>query len=189
MGRSLFWFIVPREISHDTTKKLCMNLEFEPEKDEINELIYKQVHPEDVIDYEQSPVNYSAPYLYHDIHSKDWCPKCKMFASGLYDSELLVRHTDVQHNNQNPIWSSDWNIKGFHLGSSTTDFVRRFDNDRMYREISKSDVEDAYDRIDRLGNCFRSSDKEAKEEAMQVLDWLRTYADDETVRMLMDDNY
>ena len=44
MGRDLNWYIVPRDMDHDHAKTLCLNLDFEPEKDEIDDLIYEHLH-------------------------------------------------------------------------------------------------------------------------------------------------
>ena len=107
--------------------------------------------------------------------------------NGLYSSPLVIEKKNVSHSYSNPIWASDFNVKMLYLGDSSTDFARRFDRERMYREISAVDVEDAFETLERLGTCHRTSDKEAREETLEVLEMLNMYKDDPTVRMVMED--
>ena len=204
MGRDLSWYIIPRDIKHEDTKVLCMELEFEPESDEFGELLYDHVHgveatsdePKlkvwDIATYKnrrdkEQKLRYR--YLYDDSYQHEWCPKCLMYANGLYGCPLVIAHEHVQHSYSNPIWMSDWNVKDLYMGSSTTPFIRRFSKDRLYREIVKDDVMRAYDEIERLGECFRTSDKEAKEETLMILEFLSRYVDDPNVRMILEDEY
>lgn len=203
MGRDLCWYIIPRNIEHDTSKPVCMNLECEPEEDEVHELIYDHVNGKGAVEsvlhdlsvdgvrkynqLQKQMKDLSYDYRYRDENKDKWCSKCMMFMNGLYYCPLVIAKEHIGHSYGSPIWRSDWNIKDMYMGSSSTSFVRRFSKDKMYREISKNDIERAYDDIERLGEFFRTSDKEAKEETVMILDFLSKYMDDENVMIIFED--
>ena len=110
-----------------------------------------------------------------------------MYVDGLYDNSLVIASNNISHSYSNPIWNSDWNIKDLYLGSGTTDFVRRFSKDHMYREISKRDIQNAIVYIEQLGNAIRKSDVEAKNETQEVLEFIQQYINDDNVIIIMED--
>ena len=177
MGRSLQWYILPKNIEHDKTKQICIDLEFEPEDDdsEIKEEVYKII-------------NYKSWYdCIDNDNAKCWCPKCHMYVNGLYDSSLLIDSLDISHSYSNSIWRSDWNVREIYMGSYKTDFVRRFKKDRMYREIFKDNLLKSMDLYEELGTPIRTSDVEAKEETLHVVNFLNKYLDNENYRVIIAD--
>lgn len=210
MGRSLNWYILPKNIEHDKSKQLCLDIEYQPEKDdcEIRHKLYNIINPDAkkiddrYIDTDtfkkwieesrlrdEEEKKLERHYLYSDDKKNCWCPMCLMYINGLYDTSLVIDSFNISHSYSNPIWGSDWNVKNLYMGDSTTDFVRCFDNDQMYREISKDDVERAFKTIENTGKAIRVSDREAKEETLQVLEFLKKYMEDDNVRMIISDEY
>jgi hypothetical protein len=59
----------------------------------------------------------------------------------------------------------------------------------MYRQIESSDVQSARRTIHELGEPFRSSDKEAYEETMEILNFLDTWTQMDDVIVIMEDEY
>jgi hypothetical protein len=204
MGRSLHWYVVPKILDHDKSK-ICIDVEFEPERDdtEIEHRVYKVLNP----DSQEIEANAYPSFrewiaatqererivkqTFEECTQNDrLCPKCRFYKEGfLFESPIVVASKHVSHSYSNPIWASDWNIKNMWMGSSTTDFVRRFSSERMYREISKRDVEQTYEKIERdfLGKAIRTSDVEAKTETEDVLKFLRQYMEDDNVLMIIED--
>lgn len=104
-----------------------------------------------------------------------------------YDNPLLLAKEDVHNSYSNPIWGSKWNIKDLYLGNSDTDFARRFRDDHLIREIVEDDVDNALESIADLGEPLRRSDKEAHEETMSILNWLKVWTSKDDVIVVMAD--
>ena len=204
MGRDLSWYIIPKTLTHDASKQtlthdaskpMCMHLEFEPEKDDKSDLLYAHFYPvdddrKDEYDIHERRIRCKdLEYSCLEDRKKEWCSLCHLYMSGeLYDSKLVLDKYNVQHSNSNPIWDSDWNIKGFYMGSSTTPFLRKFDQRRhMYREINADDVVHVVRRVECLGDPVRTSDKLALEETMRVLQFLNQWVERDDVMMIMQD--
>ena len=199
MGRHIDLYIIPKDIPHDANKPMCLELECEPETYEIEELIYSKLRPEnskkrlagiDFMSHQKEMKALTERYMWgkksgHDV----WCPTCRLYAHGFYDSPLVMKNFSVSHSYRNPIVGSVWNIKDLYLGKSSTDFARRFNPDKMIREISASDVEEAFEKIERLGTPHRTTDKDAKEEALDMLEFLMAFKDDPDVRMIISDDF
>jgi hypothetical protein len=196
MGRSLTWYVVRTPQEHDKTKPICFDLEFEPEKDdiELREKLYRIVYPDrDVPQEPYCMLNYkelSKLWYTHKYDHKDmWCPKCRFYNSGLCGSDSVIAEHDVRHSYSNPIWWSEWNISKFHMGNSNTDFVRRFSKEHLYREIGQKDIEYSYRKLEELGDPIRVCDFEAKQETMRVLAFLVRYASMDDVQLIFQDEY
>lgn len=190
MGRDLYWYIIPKKIEHDATKPVCLSLEYEPDEDEIYELIYEHVNGKDdrgALRQTMKELTYN--YRYRHEHRHKWCPKCFMLVNGIHAFPLVIAHEHIGHSYSNPIWNSDWNIKDMYMGTSSTPFIRRFSKYKMYREISKQDIDRAYQDIEQLGECMRTSDREAKKETLMILDFLSKYSDDENVMIILSDEF
>lgn len=184
MGRSINFYVLPRNVEHDTSKEFCFNWEFQPDEEDVEDEICKQVLGVDEVSYRidrHTRVN----VLYNNLNSFDkeeeikqkWCPKCFMYADGFYSSELIVATENVNHSYSNPIWNSKWNIKDLYIGSSDTLFINKFRNDKLYREVSEWDVERALENIADLGEPLRNSDKEACAETMDILRFLKSWVE------------
>lgn len=203
MGRDLNWYVIPKNIEHDKTKKLCMDWEFQEDEEDVSNGIYakatgknpyREFENESIITYLKrkkeevtivSDIVYE--YLWSGTYDKDWCPKCQMFAKGLFQSSLLIADAHVGHSYSNPYWMSKWSIKDLYMGSSGTPFVNLFRSDSNYREIDSDDVESALETIESLGKPLRKSDIDACEETMEVLAFLKKWTADENVIVIMDD--
>jgi hypothetical protein len=73
------------------------------------------------------------------------------------------------------------------MGSSTTGFIRRFSKEHQYREIFENDVNIAFRIIRDMGIPIRSSDIEAKEETLKVLNFLKKYTGMNDVHIIISD--
>lgn len=43
MGRDLSWYVVPKNIEHDKTKKLCLDYEFQGDEEDVKAEVYEKV--------------------------------------------------------------------------------------------------------------------------------------------------
>jgi hypothetical protein len=195
-------------MTHDKNKKICLDYEFQEDEELLMSQVYEKITNESgVFDYktidDETDIEYFRRkkkfeelvekvvygYMHKDIHRDAWCPKCHMFVCGIYSSELIIKSKDIHHSYSNPIWSSKWNIQSLYLGSSNTNFTNLFRSDNMYRQIESSDVQYARRTINELGEPFRSSDKEAHEETMEILSFLDTWTQMDDVIVIMEDEY
>jgi hypothetical protein len=118
-----------------------------------------------------------------------WCSKCFRNINGDFFSST-IDDFGIGHSYSDRIWRSDWNVQNLHLGSETYYTRTLGEQGRIYREISKEDILDGYKKLDSLGDIgMLYYDEEAKEECIQVLDFLSKYADDNSVRMIMEEEY
>ena len=62
MGRDLSWYIIPSNIKHDHSKRLCMNYECEPEEFDVERDIYEKIKIDN---------KFSDRKNYREISSKD----------------------------------------------------------------------------------------------------------------------
>jgi len=194
MGRDLSWFVVKLPNEHDKTKPICLDLECEPEKNDIDfkYRLYQIIRGEKEIndfDMKQYKEVSQLWYTYKYKNKDQWCPKCHFYNCSLYDSDSIIDRFHIQHSYSNPIWQSKWNIRDFHLGSHNTDLIRRFSSEHLYREILHEDITGAYKKIERLGEPIRRSDVEAKEECINILAFLKKYVNRDDVNVIMQDEY
>ncbi len=209
MGRDINWYVIPSSIEHDNGKTICMKWEFQEDVDDIEEQVYSKVtgnstefHYDSskeseiegrfinqLLKHKKNVGDITHDYIYNEIHKDEWCPKCLLFARGFYNSPLLAATMNIGHSYSNPYWSSDWNIRDLHIGSSTTAFVKLFRNDNMYYEINSHDVKNAIEQVNNLGKPLRTTDKEACEETMMVLDFLALWTKNDSFRVIMQEEY
>lgn len=210
MGRALSWYIVPKNIEHNKTKNLCLDYEFQGDEEDVKAEVYEKVtgksplfdykynenethkeYYERKTDFEYNVSNVAWDYLhdYDDKHKDEWCPKCHMFANGLYGASAVLAKTSIHHSYSSPYWRSRWSIKDMYLGSSDTEFVRLFRDDYYYREITTDDVERALEEVKHLGTPKRNSDIEACEETTSVLNFLKYWTEKDDVIVIMEDEY
>ena len=214
MGRSLTFYVSKIEDNHKKTEgKYCFEVECygdHKKMTEIREELYEdeKLYPKSLGEeleefYELNPdcdlkTKYKAQReifkRYHEVidkcfKNKDlWCSKCFRNINGLFES-LVIDSMDISHPYSNNIWWSKWNVKELYLGSETY-YTKTLGHDYNYREITKEDIQEAYKKTDGLGNigmlCY---DIEAKDECLRVLDFLSKYADDNSVRMIIEEEY
>lgn len=206
MGRDLNWYVIPRNIEHDKTKELCLDYEFQGDEEDVKCELFEKVTNESALfdysrldgedrskyfkikkEFEDKISDISYHYKYDEEHKIKWCPKCHMFATGLYDTLALVDTMHIGHSYSSLYWWSKWNIKDMYIGSSNTEFTNLFRNDIMYREITHNDVVSAINEIEELGTPLRNSDIEACQETMDVLNFLAKWTKDDNYRVIMED--
>lgn len=187
MGRSLNFYIVPKNIPHDTSKQLCFSWDFQNDEHEIETDICWKLMPNVILDKATRYTLLLENVYGYDIDTSHWCPKCLMFANGLHSSSVLMASESCSHSYSNPIWNSKWNIKDLWLGSSNSPFVNLFLDEYLYREIDGNDVRIAFDTIKDLGEPLRMSDKEACEETLRVLNFLQKWTSNENVHVILED--
>jgi hypothetical protein len=68
-------------------------------------------------------------------------------------------------------------------------FHRRFDAEKMYREVRMRDVSDAYAEIESMGAYYRENDKDARDETLRVLDFCKKWLSqtERSVLVIMED--
>lgn len=205
MGKSLNWYVIPKDIIHDQSKQLCFNWEFQDDEEEIEEAVFNQVvdvkdreivkhKDESMVDYFTRKTEHQKhrsrllyKHLYDDKALPMWCPKCHLFAHGIYNSPLILAHKDVHHSYSNPMLNSKWDVGSFYLGSSLTDFARLFRDDQLVREIDTDNINRALETIKELGEPRRKSDKDACSETIEVLSFLKEWTCKDDVIVLMVD--
>jgi hypothetical protein len=149
MGRTLAWYavVVPRH--HDKTKEVCLDLEYEPEKNEIElrQRLYEIVHPEkEMTENETYSMSHYKEmcklwYSYKFEHKDKWCPKCCFYNNGIYSSGVYIDEYSVHHRYSNPIWESDWCVSQFYMGSHQTDLVRRFNRQSIFGTVDSTKID------------------------------------------------
>jgi N-acetyl-anhydromuramyl-L-alanine amidase AmpD len=107
-----------------------------------------------------------------------------VFANGLYDSKAVIASKDFSHSYSNPIWYSDWHFYNMHPGKHHSDFVNRFNSDKMYREIDISDVEDMIENLSKYGKAYRECDLEAIEETQQVIKFCERHLENPEITII-----
>lgn len=203
MGRTITFYVISNKIEHDKSK-FCFDFEFEPEQNdwEYTEKYYKMINPhiKDLVreDYPNEK-EYSKAIcnrineqnnLWNSLNYKDlWCPKCNMYKYGIWSCDFIINKMYIFHSYSNPIWESEWNIGKCYLGSSNTNFTRRFSKKDIIREITEEDIIHEYERIEKMGEPILTSDIEAKEETIRVLDFLERYSNREDVYLIVLDEY
>jgi hypothetical protein len=107
---------------------------------------------------------------YRTVHNDDWCPWCEAFCSeGLFESKIVKARMDVNHSYSSSIWRSDWHFYNMFPGKSHSDIVNRFSNERMYREITESEVGSVKMSLERLGKAYCTADCEALHETERFI--------------------
>ena len=193
MGRDLAFYVVNTNISHDKTCKICMNYEFELSYDELQQGLYEFLNPgksewNDIEKYkeiqkniklvlDQNPLLIYNKSNYKYEYNTDWCPRCHMFANGLYNTKALIKSINFHHSYSNNIWLSDWHFYNMHPGKNHSDFCNRFDSKKMYREISHDDIKSIKYNIDTCGKPYRTIDIEALNETKGVLAFCEKWLD------------
>jgi hypothetical protein len=213
MGRTVTFYVLKIDDKHEKTNdKYCFDVECYGDREKINEIEEeldqdKKLFPKGLCEQledlrlnpEYDPKNNKAgieilkknkKLMSEYFKNKDlWCSKCFRNINGYHFDSITVDCFDIGHSYSNRIWWSNWNIKDFYLGSETY-YTRTLRNDYIYREITKKDIQDAYEKLDRLGDKdMLYFDIEAKEESIRVLEFLSKYADDNNVRMIIEDEY
>ena len=217
MGRALTFYVSKIEDKHEkTNSKYCFDVECYGDEDKMYEIreelyndkklflrsldeeldYYKIQNP----DYDPKINNNPRRGIYKRYqevidecfkNKELWCYKCFRNINKEYlgSGKLTIDSFYISHSYRNNIWWSNWNIKNLYLGSETY-YTRTLGHDYSYREITKEDIQEAYKKLDRLGDIgMLYYDIEAKEECIQVLDFLSKYADDNSVRMIIEEEY
>ena len=132
MGRSLYFFVIQKHMSHDKSKPVCLNLECELDEYDIKEMLYSYEYGSEtnanILQQEINTPNNTTledrkqiherkqhimqKYLFgSDEHQEEiWCPKCKVFTQELYGSTFILDMRNVSHSYSNSIWESQFKI-------------------------------------------------------------------------------
>jgi hypothetical protein len=188
MGRDLSFHLVNPNIQHDTSRKICLNYEFQPTCDELKEQLHTFLYPNhDESEYSSLKKaqdnclveNKLNVYEKNNIKpNADWCQRCHMFADGLHCSTANLTSISFQNSYSNPIWSSDWHFYNMHPGSSHSDFCNRFSQDKMYRQISRECIDNINFFLNDYGKAYRTDDLDALNETQRVIDFCERFIDE-----------
>lgn len=195
MGHDLYWYIIPKDLKHEKTL-VCIDLDHEP--DELGEdtcfcRLYEAFKPDNPNHDNYAEFRKEVNKIRSKIYNLEkefcnrLCPLCRMYINGIYWSGMHVDGYEVGHSYSNPVWDSDWNIMHLmaYVGDCSSDFARRWQNTNVtVKELFASDVEECFARVKELGEPKGEIDKEAREETMRVLEFLREWAKDDAVHIM-----
>ena len=101
MGRSLSFYAVKANSTHQTGKRICLDWEYERDYQEVIDELYEHFHKDfNIQDYKthskakQDFYNNNQPYStlkppsYQTKFNPDWCERCAIFAEGLMTTIL-----------------------------------------------------------------------------------------------------
>lgn len=167
-------FYALKEHNHQTDKKFCLHLEYEPEREEFEEKL------ED---------SYGIKDFNKDITmlgkvDPEWCERCAMFAEATFPKFWIVDSIGFHHSYSNPIIQSKWYFYNIFMGSSHTDFCNRFNPDHGYREVSMSDINFTEYQYEQFGTAYRSIDREAIQETKEVMDFCKKWLNQENIKVI-----
>ena len=197
MGRSLSFYAVNTNIPHDKSDKICIDLEYEKDFEDLKEELYKNLYPEEdsnlrqcksVDDYFLHRKNQNECWISNCPNKIDWCNRCRMFVDGLYGIDIFAR-IDFNHSYSNPIWWSDWHFYNMYPGHSHSGFCNRFDSQRMYCEIGESDIEYMKRNLSECGKPCKTSDLEASEETEEVINFCEQHIKNPEITIIYDREY
>jgi hypothetical protein len=152
MVRSFTLYALPLSGTHEKTKDLCFDWEFQPEE-------------EDMVD----AINARRPNIaYWEVPYEDWCPRCLMFRGVFHQNPSVLGIHSMYSKN----WRSDWCVENLFLGGSTP-FTRLFESG--FNEVDGAFFVDAGREFRHLGAPVRPSDKEAHDETVRVFDFITTW--------------
>lgn len=200
MGRTIEFYIVKKDIQHDKSRPLCFDFEFEPDEYDLKEILYEYEYgkienwitkpKEELQLIRQRKQDVILKYLHSgsdEERNKQWCPKCKIFTQGFYKSEYVIDMYTSSHSYSNSIWQSKFNVHDMYIGSFNTDFVNLFKIEHCYRETCQADIERTIRYLEQFGQPVRESDKEAYDETINILNFLKSYSKRDDVRLIISD--
>ena len=186
MGRSLHFYAIPDSITHDTTKPICMGLDYERTLDEAKECLHEHLNgKKEYKDFREELEHIEKTWKefptyryekYERIPSEAWCPWCAVFSGDeLYESPLIKASIGFNNSYSNPIWRSDWHFYNMYPGQTHTDLLNRFSNEHMYRQIFDRDVENIEYSLGSLGIAYCTSDKEGLEATQRTIEFCKKW--------------
>ena len=167
------FYAVKRNVPHEPSRLICLNWECEPSYSDLTHELDEHLQQKDARKKHQVYV-----YNLEIVQvNPEWCPRCAMFADGLYHSKVVADKIEFGHSYSNPIWRSDWHFYNMYPGNAHTDFVNRFEQNRLYREILQNDVDELKRGLVKCGKAYRKVDLEATDETESVVEfcerWLK----------------
>ena len=191
MGRDIAFYVVNTNIQHDKSCKFCLDLECQPEFNELTGTLFESSPIyQDYEKYTREFDNEKNRYynennctIFFEKECKfkinpDWCPRCHMFADGLHTSNAVLTSLKFSYSYSSSIWKSGWHFYNMYPGKSSSDFCNRFNPDNMYREISHDDVEKFKRALNANGKAYRTPDLEAIEQTQRVIKFFEKYLDE-----------
>ena len=85
------FYVIPKDTTHDKTKSLCFEWEFQPDEEDVEDSVYERIvkNSNSESNYEQSRRDVLYENLYDEkLNGEKWCPKCYMYAEGFFSSSL-----------------------------------------------------------------------------------------------------
>src|SRR5215210_7823254 len=83
MGRTLFWHVISKDITHNQFKPICINLECEISVDESIDRLTKLLIEKKLPLHGLSAKAVAKEYYYHgNKDPSSWCEKCSLFIYG-----------------------------------------------------------------------------------------------------------
>lgn len=153
MKHQITWYVLPSRLLHRVSRKYCFGWTYQPDSCEFRERFEQCSDP------------------------NEWCPLCLMYGKGLtFDNHSLVlsKYT-VSHVHSSPILESPWNIQYLCIGMPDSPFLQKFATSAGYREVFLFDVNMAEEQLFELGPPKTEIDQRAKEEAIQVIRFLKDH--------------
>lgn len=167
MARKLSWYAMPRNVTHDDNAKLCFDWENEVDHCEMQDEIEAKLEQLN-ISSRDTMFEFTKGRLKHMV-----CPKCLLFAAGLNKSCFIKAIHTTSHSYISPMWDSPYCISNIFKGDWSTDFIRRFNRERIYYECLPENINKAYHNLRMLGIPLNVLDRSAYDESVEALAFIK----------------
>jgi hypothetical protein len=174
MGKSLNFYVLKNidNLSHDKTKKYCFDCDEQVDYRDLYGYIYDSNNLKDFLG-----------------NKSDWCSKCRLYCFGVSGSNFILDKLEIKHSYSNEIWYSDLNIKKIIIGIKT-EFTKKFNVEKIYNEITKESLSNAYRQLEYFDIITNKSDMNAYNETKLILDFCKnSFEKENDVMIILEEEY
>lgn len=141
MSRMVHFYVIPKQVWHDKTKTICIDLEQEIEEEECLKKIEQIVKLKKLYSFsdalrisERIAVELAAEHYISHLRSDEWCVKCSLFVHGAYGcnanvnsgvNPLVVEGYRINYSYDNSYWSSIFSFINFKVLYNTSYFLNK----------------------------------------------------------------
>jgi hypothetical protein len=119
-----------------------------------------------------------------DVEKHNVCSKCKLLSVGITNS-IVIDSYCIEYNPLKITSKSKYAFPNLSFGSSSTEFCSIFKDRINYVEMSNNDIQEAFGKLDSLGKPCNSVDKEAYDETLHALQFMKIWSQFEKIRIIM----
>ena len=171
MGKDVSFKCIDVNFPH-SDNRICMEWDYEPEKDDKYLQIIDKLNPEfqNCMDrFFKTTIDYNL--VWDAFKDQKICDRCTWFFQSGNKTPMLLGSCNIHHAYSNPVLSSDWFIDSFMYCEKAREYDQSYGG--CYR-VDLDDVKEIRERVDFLGKPIRVSDREAREETIEALDWVES---------------